>query len=310
MKPSLKKLLTAVAARLPPGAQVALVDGVLSSAGAWRTLAQASKACGLKGVEVEGELGRIVGDASDEAILRIYARTGRWARRTVDTIVPFFREEEGRFVDVGANIGLTTVPVAARTRARCVAIEPEPSNFEHLVTNVRARCPGGRVECHRLAVMDRPGSVDLALSPDNMGDHRVRLPGAPRGSLGEERWETTAVECRPLDEIVEPGDERLAVKIDVQGAEPFVFTGGTRTLSRTGLLVMEWSPYWMRTMNADPRVVTEFLAASYRQVAIAEGEEGEPRPADAPAEGARVLLELFERHAETYGPYFDVVARK
>lgn len=310
MKATLKRLMTLLSSRLPPGAQDALIEGVLASSDGWRTLDRVARKCGLKGVEVAGDLGRIVGDPADEAILRSYARTGRWADRTIGLLLSFFGRSEGQYVDVGANIGLTTIPIAARTLAKCVAIEPDPTNFSHLLTNVRANCPDAEVEFHQVAVMDRNGMADLALSPDNLGDHRVRVAGAPRGVLGEDSWQTTRVECRALDEIVRLSGKPLAVKIDVQGAEPFVFAGGQGTLSRADMVVVEWSPYWMRMMNADPEAVVRLLASSFRQLSIAEGETGEMRPAESPARGAERLLELYDQHKESFGPYFDVMARK
>lgn len=310
MKKEIKRLLRLMASRLPAGAQDALVDGIVTSSDPWRVLERASRACGLSGVEVEGDYGRIVSSAWDQHILRAYARSGRWASRTNGLLTSFFGSRPGQYVDVGANIGLTTIPVARATNTACLAIEPEPTNFDHLVRNVRANCPTGNVECLNAAVMDRTDSLELELAPGNLGDHRVRVSSAPRGLLGEDEWRTIRVEGRILDEVVPLSRGPLAVKIDTQGAEPYVFAGGRETLSRADLVILEWSPYWMRRMNADPSVVPQLLEGAFRKVSIAEGEEG-PIPESQPAESCgRRLLELYDEFRENPLRYFDVIASK
>ena len=70
---------------------------------------------------------------------RTYASTGRWAEHTNELIGRFFdKAGRGTFLDIGANIGLTTIPVARRANVACHAFEPEPENFRNLRTRTFA----------------------------------------------------------------------------------------------------------------------------------------------------------------------------
>ena len=44
----------------------------------------------------------------------------------------------------------------------------------------------------------------------------------------------------PLDDLLPILQSPIAVKIDTQGAEPFVVSGGHRVLAQTEPLLMEW----------------------------------------------------------------------
>src|SRR6185436_148100 len=64
------------------------------------------------------------------------------------------------FVDVGANVGLYSLFVAtrARSRARILALEPQPGIVDRLRFNLAAN-PGIEVEVLPLAVSDHEGMV-------------------------------------------------------------------------------------------------------------------------------------------------------
>src|SRR4051812_32380093 len=68
------------------------------------------------------------------------------------------------FVDIGANVGLYSLFVAARagTRARILAIEPQPGILDRLRFNLAAN-PGVKVNVLPIAVSDREGTVELVL---------------------------------------------------------------------------------------------------------------------------------------------------
>src|SRR5215472_10792350 len=69
-----------------------------------------------------GDHGFIRFAPTDSALLPVYARTGRWWKATNDTLIQFFAAGEGAYFDIGANVGLTTIPVAVRyPLVRCQA---------------------------------------------------------------------------------------------------------------------------------------------------------------------------------------------
>ena len=130
---------------------------------------------GAEAICVSGNYGRITGSVHDHAILEKYAQTRTWCPVENQFFVDFFaRCGGGTYLDVGANIGLTTIPVACNPAISCLAFEPEPLNFTCLEKNVRTHCRHGNVRLFRFALSDRAGDLELGLSRFNKGDHRLR----------------------------------------------------------------------------------------------------------------------------------------
>jgi FkbM family methyltransferase len=139
----------------------------------------------------------------------------------------------GVFVDVGANIGLIALPVAAADRRiQVIAFEPHPGNAARLRANLAAN-PGLRVEVRELALGAAPGQVHLESDdPRHTGWFRVSPDG--HGVLA--RMET-------LDEELPSGDIDV-LKIDAEGSEPAILRGAEQLLSerRVGCILAEVNP--------------------------------------------------------------------
>jgi FkbM family methyltransferase len=121
------------------------------------------------------------------------------------------------FVDIGANVGLYSMFVAARggERARVLAIEPQPGIVERLAFNLRAN-PQLNIELAPVAVADREGEIELVIDNRDSGGTRLNKSAATSGD-----GEVVQVRCRPLTAIL--GDAGIAavdaLKIDIEGAE-------------------------------------------------------------------------------------------
>ena len=121
------------------------------------------------------------------------------------------------FVDVGGNVGLFSLFVAAESkgRARIVAFEPEPGNFARLAFNVAAN-PGLPVRPRQLALSDETGELAIELDRRDRGGTRVHRLDEANAAAGVVR-----VPCRPLLAVLR--DERIeridAMKLDVEGME-------------------------------------------------------------------------------------------
>ncbi len=124
------------------------------------------------------------------------------------------------FVDVGGNVGLFSLFVAAQSKgqARIVAFEPEPGNFARLAFNVAAN-PGLPIRSTQLALSDQPGELAIELDRRDRGGtraHRLDADGATAG--------TVRVPCQTL--LAALHEERIdridALKIDVEGMEDVV----------------------------------------------------------------------------------------
>lgn len=164
---------------------------------------------------------------------------------------PHARSRPRTLIDVGANIGTTSIAAVARYGFdRAIALEPEPSNLYFLRQNVLANHLEDKIRIVPLAVTDCDGEVELELSPDNSGDHRVRVGAPERGLFHEDRRTTKLIEAKTLDnvlaaEAVSPDDIGL-VWVDVQGFEAHVLAGATTVLGASVPVVIEYWPYGLR----------------------------------------------------------------
>jgi FkbM family methyltransferase len=138
-----------------------------------------------------------------------------------------FLPEGGIAIDIGANLGEWTVPLARKAGAagKVLAIEPNPVIAEALgrtlvINNLT------QATVLDVAVSDRAGSAELMLNPASSGESRLGQPTSGQPSV--------TVPTRRLDDLMaERGLERLdLVKIDVEGHERQVLEGAKATLGR------------------------------------------------------------------------------
>lgn len=169
--------------------------------------------------------------------------------------------------------------------------------------------PFGNVEVRQIAVFDRSTTVDFELQKYNLGDHRIRLTNSP-GSYEEENRRVIRVPTATLDDLAKEVQLPLAVKIDTQGAEPFVFGGGGRTLANADLIISEWWPYGMNRLNGNPEVITEFFRKQSMSISIAEREGVEAGPAISAREACDRLLATVVNDRDRPRYYVDLIARR
>jgi FkbM family methyltransferase len=188
----------------------------------------------------DGAYGVFEGLPSDEVVLHEYARDGVWAKGLVDLVVDrLFGEGAGTFIDVGANIGLVSVPVLERTGAVGIAFEPEPANAVLLRRNLARHALSDRCEVHAAACYSEPSTLALALSTTNLGDHRLQPSHA--APLARTVVEVDAVR---LDDVLRGRDlpRPIVLKLDTQGSEVRVLEGAHETLARVDHIVSEFWP--------------------------------------------------------------------
>jgi FkbM family methyltransferase len=133
--------------------------------------------------------------------------------------------DEPIFVDVGANIGTTTLMAVGRHGfTSAVAIEPSPLNYRTLKVNLMANGLEGRVRAVAAAASDREGETSFDVTAGNFGGHRVGN-GDGRG---------TTVRTISLDGLVDQGaidPGRVGLLwIDAVGHEGEVLVGASKLL--------------------------------------------------------------------------------
>jgi FkbM family methyltransferase len=238
---------------------------------------------------------------------------GRYKRHVEDPFFNLTRRhpelfEGGHIVDVGANIGYTSVVFAAAIRPgfQIWAFEPASANVRRLQAVIEDRRLQSIVCIRRAAVSDRRGTIDLVLNPDNPADHRLpSLPVFAPGDRPTERVPLTTID----DEVRDGGIAPVSfVKIDVQGSELRVCRGMTKTLedNPSAAIVVEFAPALLRTYGDDPDQLPRFFAdRGYTAFRVTQRGSLEPMAAvdfrdDLPPPG--YIDVLFTRpHAERRG---------
>jgi FkbM family methyltransferase len=275
-----KRLVAEFVRGLPHRARKALLRELCNSVPArdgYEAFQRLGRRFGIADVRVPGDCGVIEGALADSAILATYAQTRRWSASLNHVVETFFENRNsGTYIDIGANIGLTTIPIARRAAVSCKAFEPEPQTFRYLTTNLRQNCTAGNVEPFNLALSDRRGTVAFELADDNLGDNRIHLTD-DEGSFGEAARRVITVPTDRLDDVLSVATlaPPIAVKIDTQGAECRVLDGGRSVLDAASIITFEFWPYGMRRMASDPENMVSFIAPRFSTGAMVNGDANE-----------------------------------
>lgn len=304
MKKFAKAVIRRLISRLPWGAREAVFDAAIDYMGGAAALARIAPKVGNIGLWADGEYGIIQSQANDAVVLPEYANTGTYGGCQIALIAEFFeRHGGGTYFDIGGNIGLTTIPIARNSKVKCLIFEPEASNFKNLSINVARNCPHGNVSVHNVAIFERKAEILLGVAEDNLGDHRVAM------GLNARRT-SVSVAALPLDEFLGEIEGPFAVKIDAQGAEPYVVAGGRSVLSRASLVILEFSPYHLVSMGSDPSIIFEYLS-TFENIGLIPSSR-DTLPKMKPWREVKPELERALSHGAEGGHryFFDVVAMR
>jgi FkbM family methyltransferase len=126
-------------------------------------------------------------------------------------------------VDVGANIGLSTI-LLARSVQRVIAFEPSPANLEYLRRNLASNGITN-VEVVAAAVSDRPSTLRFHVAQFGAGSHVVAA-----GHVLSDGIATIEVPAVTLDGALTVPVS--FIKIDAEGHEPDVLAGARAVLDR------------------------------------------------------------------------------
>ena len=256
-------------------------------------------------VIVEGEGGmRFAVRTDDREIGRHTFVNGAYDLETMRCALRLLQTEGGRtlegrtVLDVGANIGVSIVPLMRLFGAeRGVAFEPAPDAVEMLELNVSLNDLGDRVRVMAMGLSDRDGTLELALSADNFGDHRLRASdvNATDDTSGRR---TVTVQVRRLDGLVHSGEVDGAavglVWLDVQGHEGHVLAGAHDLLASGVPVVTEFWPSAMRRAGG-LEAFHDVVRSCFARVVDVRAAQREGRPEAVPA--ARIE-EMTEGYAE------------
>lgn len=172
----------------------------------------------------------------EESLIRQYLRPG-------DT-----------YIDVGANIGTTTLSAASVVgeNGSVVAIEPHPRISQYLTDNVNQNQPSN-ISIYPLAVGDAKGEIHFSNDTSDVRNHVVRM-----GAI--------VVEVDLLDNVLRPHHFTCInlMKIDVEGYEIFVLKGAVETLQQVETLFLECAGHERRYGYEDKDLRTLLRSQGFR----------------------------------------------
>lgn len=156
-------------------------------------------------------------------------------------------------IDVGANIGLHTVPLAKRVGddGKVVAFEPDPDNYTILCRNIEWNNVGN-VTAHPVGLSSERGRALLFQSSVNRGGLSLRRSNVAGGT---EKMAPVDITLEVADDYIGETNPPISlIKIDVEGAEPLVIRGMQKLLEQndTAKLVFEFCPEYVASFGIDP----------------------------------------------------------
>lgn len=197
----------------------------------------------------------------------------------------FDGESSGRTVlNVGANIGLTCIGLLNGGQfTNAIAIEPEPENFRLLRKNIEQNGLNGRVHPYQIALSSTDAELELELSGNNAGDHRIRKTEDP-GFYKEEKRRTINVEGKTLDtfwsdDLASSALENIDLLwVDIQGHEGHFFEGASRFLAKKIPVVCEFWPYGIERSGMPPDRFCDILSRFFSHFYIVGSDHRKKTP--------------------------------
>jgi FkbM family methyltransferase len=196
--------------------------------------------------------------------------TGEYDTRNIRSTLRLV-EPHWTILDVGANIGFWSVPLAhaLEQSGRLHCFEPVPSNFRALTANIKRNCVAATVGVHQLGLSDRSGTVQISLREDFVG-------GSETGNAAivmdgdDSRFQCVQVEVRPLDVLIDSlGLDRLDfVKVDIEGHEHKFLAGAAQAIARfRPVLFMEINDQYYERQGLDATSLFQDWLLEYTYVA-------------------------------------------
>ncbi|HEX7135009.1 MAG TPA: FkbM family methyltransferase [Iamia sp.] len=225
-------------------------------------------------------------DLGDEIGRQLF-RCGSYEGEEIDAVLRWLAEQgrTGTVLDVGANIGTTTVPFA-RAGFPVIAVEPVPRTFALLTANAAASGLAEAITPVQVAVAAEPGHVDMWVGYGS-GRSEVVVEGTSPDMEARGTPTTVSVPAAPLHQVL--ADQGVAatdvalVWADVQGCETDVVTTATHLWAAGVPLWLEVDPVRLERqagLAAFLATVAEHFSAFVSRDDMLAGEV-EPQPVAA-----------------------------
>ena len=249
--------------------------------------------------------GRPIEVDASEAIGKSIMHTGIYDL-ALSEILWVLAEKGNTCVDIGANIGYTSMLMAERvgSEGSVTSFEPNPNLLTRLKFNLALYIASGNIQLNEFALSDQNGEAFL-----NIPDQSLHNDGTASVVLSANE-KSVPIQLKTLDDSINPHVNIDLLKIDVEGHELNVFKGAIQLLlaKRIKHIVFEENESY-------PSAVSNFLDEyGYTILRIQKGWIGvelkdplSSKPIDAQYEAANYLatldLEQVQKKLKKIGVY-------
>ena len=151
-------------------------------------------------------------------------------------------------IDIGANLGAISIPAVNRNLVeKSYAVEPMPDNYKVLKANIILNNFEAKIKSYNYALSDSDDeTVDMEISENNSGDHRVKKL-VKFNTHGEEKRNLIKVKTKKFDTLFNDIElKNSLIKIDTQGHEAIILSCANRIIENKVPTVIEFWPYGLK----------------------------------------------------------------
>ena len=163
-----------------------------------------------------------------------------------------------------SNIGFLSLLAAhlVGPKGKVDAFEANPDVFNKLFENAFINGFKNIITCHNNAVFNEAKTLDFTWNSHRDGSGRIVTTNQP--GKAEKSCQIKSV---VLDDLF--ADQPIdLIKIDTEGAEPFVLEGAKRIIENNPKIhvIFEWDKYLITLRDAKPEDTVEFVFSRFRHV--------------------------------------------
>jgi len=174
-------------------------------------------------------------------------------------ITPLFESiaKEGfTVVDIGANVGYYTLVAAQRVgkKGKVYAFEPEPRSFDILCKNIKINGFVDTVTACQKALLDREEKLSFTIYEENASSSSIFVNNSIFVSKPDKK-RLISVQTTTVDAFLGDNLRGDLIKMDAEGAEPFIFEGMKNVIenSPTLKIIMEFAPTHVVAVGKNPK---------------------------------------------------------
>lgn len=176
--------------------------------------------------------------------------------------------EGDSFIDIGSHIGYFSLlaSIIVGSSGQVFAIEPEPSNFDQLTTNISLN-KFSNIKTFNLALGSKIEQKQFFINKDNDGGHALWNVGLhPFNKNSRANPVVKNINTATLDSLFEENnpDSLKLIKIDVEGSECAILQGGANMIARHNVpyIICEINRFALQQMGTSEKELRHYMELS------------------------------------------------